>query len=111
MMSNEPQKIIQESFMMSFFADLEEELPPFKYYLQFYCKRKKTHKVVHDRMQHQPHLVDKKELFNLDNPRNIEIDHMMDEMGIIISETLLKEFVDENKESFKHLSINYGVCS
>ena len=50
-LSNEPEKIMQESFMMSFFDELEEELPPFKDYLQHFHKSKKTHKVVRNRMQ------------------------------------------------------------
>ena len=36
---------------------------------------------------------------------------MMDNMGIIVSETLLKEFRYEKKTTFKHVSSNYGARS
>ena len=36
---------------------------------------------------------------------------MIDDMGAIISETLLKEFRDEKKSTFKHLSSDDGTCS
>ena len=45
------------------------------------------------------------------NLRNIETDHVMDEMGTIIAETSLREFRDKKKATFKHLSSGDGICS
>ena len=58
-----------------------------------------------------PHIVVKNELFNPDDPSNVETGHMMDDMGIIISETLLKESRDEKKSTFNFLSSNDGIFS
>ena len=60
-LSQEPKKIMDESFMMNFFNPLIEEILPFKECLDYYYNSKKTHKVVRDRIKHQPHLVVKNE--------------------------------------------------
>ena len=96
---------------MIFFDKVREKLPPFKDYLQHCYKSKKTHKFARDRTQYQLHLFVKNELFNPADPINIETDHIMDGMGIITLETLLKEFRDEKKETLKHLSSNDRACS
>ena len=56
-------------------------------------------------------MVVKNELFHPADPRNIEIDNVMDEMGTIIADTLLREFRDEKKSTFKHSSSNDALCS
>ena len=109
-LSQEPKKTMDESFMMNFFNPLIEQLQPFKEHLDCYYNHKKTHKVVRDNIKYQPLLVAKNELFNPTDPINAETDHVMHDIGIILAENLFKELRDETKATCKHLSTNNGVC-
>ena len=50
---------------MTLFDSLMHELPLFKEYLYYFCKRKKSHKVIRDRVLYQPYQVTKEEVFYL----------------------------------------------
>ena len=111
MLANEPEKLIDESFMMHIFDPLINELPPLKDYLHYYYNDKKSYKIVRDQIKHQPHQVVRNELFNPDDASNVETDYLMEEIATIIAETYLKELQDPKKATFKHVSNNDGIYS
>ena len=62
-------------------------------------------------MKYRPHQVVKDELFNPEDPRNVETDQLMGGIGILMSETMFKEFRDEKKETFKNIWSNNDIYS
>ena len=56
------------------------------------------------------HLL-RKELFTPDDPSNVDTDYLMNEMGAIFSETILKELRNKNKATHDHLSSLDGMHS
>ena len=80
-----------------------EELSTLKELLDYYCNNKTSYKVVSDKVKYRPHQVVKDELFNPKDPRNVETEQLMVDIGILMSETMFKEFRDEKKETFKNI--------
>ena len=52
----------------------------------------------------------KTKLFNSADLSNVESDHMIDDIRIVVTETMLKEFIDK-KIICKHLLSNNSACS
>ena len=53
----------------------------------------------------------KNELFNPQDPSNVETDHLTEELGQIVASTLLREFTDKKKATHDHLSMLHGKLS
>ena len=51
----EPHKIMEESFIMTLFDSLQEELLTFKDFVVYCCNNNKTHKFIRDKIKYQPH--------------------------------------------------------
>ena len=67
-----PSLITNDTFMMSWFREFEEELPPFATYTSFIYNTKQQYSVVRDSTKHLPYKHLRNELFNPQDPSNIE---------------------------------------
>ena len=99
-----PSLITNDAFMMSWFREFEEELPPFSTYTSFIHNTKQQHSVVRDSTKHLPYKHLRNELFNPQDPSNIESDFLMEAHGTVVAETLLSELNHKIKATRNHLS-------
>ena len=104
LLGESPMNVINENFMMGFFNEHKNEIPPFKECVDHMHDDKVQHKILRDRIKFQPMKLLREELFQPTDPSNIETDFLMENMGSILSETMLQELTDKRKATRNHLS-------
>ena len=94
--------------MMNIFYAYELERPPFKDHKEHMHTKKNRFKIVRDESKLQLCHLLRKGLFTPNDPSNVEMDHLIEELGSVLASTLLREFADMRKATHQHLSAING---
>ncbi|KAL7520122.1 hypothetical protein ACHAWF_000264 [Thalassiosira exigua] len=107
----DPKLIHSRSYMMGLYSDFVEELPEFKEYLEKQFKDETTEAVEKSNTKAVPlsRLLD--ELFSSQDEDNNDSTEMLEEVVMVGIAALKKELEDENKATYKYLSISGGEFS
>ena len=87
-------------FMMNWFVEFEQKLPPFANYTNFIHNRKQQCSVVYDSQK-----------FKLNEPTNAESNFLIEALGSAVAKSLLSELTDKQKATRNHLSSAAGMFS
>ena len=110
-LEGDPAKHADEGFMMNIFGVFIQELKPFKEYLDHVFEKKRQCKILKEEGKELPCNILRKELFDPEEPSNVETEYLMNDLGKIIAQTILKELRDPNKATHNHLSSAGGIYS
>ena len=73
--------------------------------------KKRQYKILKQLGKELPHDLLRKELFDPDDPSNIDTSYLMNEMGIVFATKIIQELRDKRKATHNHLSSLDGTCS
>jgi hypothetical protein len=105
-----------ESYMMHIFDEIADELPEFRDFLKYQFEDKKTEFIKSSNTKSVPYKMLLKELFHPADQDNKDSTPMLEEVAAIAIEAIKIELENENKATYKYLSISgtsfsYEHCS
>ena len=95
-----------ESYMMHIFDEIADELPEFRAFLKYEFEDKKTEYIKKSNSKSVPYKMLLKELFHPSDQDNKDCTSTLEEVAHIAIEAIRKELEDENKATYKYLSIS-----
>ena len=98
--------IHDKKFMMSLFDDIANEIPEFKEFLTYKFEEKMTEFIASSQTKSIPYskLID--ELFAPQDDDNKDSTEILEKVGLLGIEALLRELEDETKATYKYLSVS-----
>ena len=103
--SKDPKLLLDEGFMMNIFSVYQNELPPFKEYLDLMYKKKSMRVVARKSGAKVVHLAKvRKCLFNPKNKTERKTSPRVIELASVAANAILTELRDPKKATFKYLS-------
>jgi hypothetical protein len=112
MLHHEPTLILDQSFMMDIFKQYREELPPFHEYWEIIFKTKQM-KVISrkdgSKVVHYARLLNS--LFSPQREADLATTATVHELGSITTSTIIRELLDQNKATYKYLSVSESEFS
>jgi hypothetical protein len=104
--------ILDQSFMMTIFKQYCKELPPFHEYWEIIFKKKQM-KVISwkdgSKVVHNARLL--KNIFSPLREANLKTTDRVHELGSIAATTIITELLDQNKATYKYLSVSKSEFS
>ena len=97
--------------MRGIFKLFREELPPYKEFHEHRYSKKIQHRVMRNMNKELPNRELLNKLFYPKDPSNVKIDYLLNDHGVLIAETLMKELTDKRKATHNHLSVVDGKYS
>ena len=108
---NDGSKIMDEEFMMGFFADIQNSIPPFKEYYKHMYNKKTLKLLVPGESKVIPLRILRDKLFCTTSELNKQIVEITASLGKIAASALLTEIRDPKKATSDHLSRVAGKFS
>ena len=109
---HDPSLILDQSFMMDIFKQYQKELPPFHKYWEIIFKKKQM-KVISrkdgSKVVHYTRLLNS--LFSPQREADLATTDMVHELGSIAASTIIRELLDQNKATYKYLSVSESEFS
>jgi hypothetical protein len=109
---HDPTLILDQSFMMDIFKQYRKELPPFHEYWEIIFKKKQM-KVISrkdgSKVVHYARLLNS--LFSPRREADLATTDMVHELGSIAASTIIRELLDQNKATYKYLSVSESEFS
>ena len=103
---DDPTKVLSEDFMMNMFFKYGDALPPFKEYWEHLYEKKRMRVMAAESGATVLQFAElRKELFHPSDATNAATDEHLVELEKVAAQGILDELHDENKASWKYLSI------
>ena len=100
-----------EDYVLSMFNEHRIEIDPFNECLKHVYENKKQQKVAKTTASFLLCLELKKKVFAPSHPSNLETDHAMHDLSMIVATTILDEIRHPNKATHHYSSSSNGICS
>ncbi len=105
-------KILDDGFMMNMFSKYVDALPPFKEYWEHLFQKKRMVVVVSESGSKVLQFAElRKELFSPSDPTNAATDERLVQLAKVAAQGILDKLHDENKATWKYLSISGSPLS